>query len=374
MEPSLTVDEAATMVLPTRRLVGATVASNGREVPAFIGHIDEPGSSEVRAGRLSVLRVRGWATSTRSRTVRLVVHVGSDTAVETMCDIPRPDVVQSLGERFGPVDERCGFVADVAVPDAGRRRRSLRMVMTFDDGELETSRAFRVTQSEQPVAPRGDYKATWDAASGDADSAKLAVSGYTDEAEYTRTARQNVEMLEQLLELRPDDEILEIGCGVGRVGAELAPRCRRWVGVDVSSNMLRHARERLQEHDNVELVEISGWDLAPIAAASLDVVYCTVVFMHLDEWERFRYVEEAMRVLRPGGRLYVDNFNLCSEPGWAFFSDMARNYHPMNRPPNISKSSTPDELRTYLERAGFGDITIGSSPESLFLWARGRKH
>src|SRR5690606_19274069 len=151
---------------------------------------------------------------------------------------------------------------------------------------------------------RADYKATWDAVAVDLDSAKVSVSGYTDEEQYEQTAAATVHVLEQTVGIRPDDEILEIGCGVGRVGKALAPRCKRWVGTDVSANMLRHARERLRGLDNVELVELNGWDLAPIPSSSLDVVYCTVVFMHLDEWERFGYVRESMRVLRPGGRIY----------------------------------------------------------------------
>jgi SAM-dependent methyltransferase len=303
----------------------------------------------------------------------VTVRVGRETPIAVTCDEHRPDVVASLAGRFGDVSESCGFRVDVPLPERRARDGSLTLVLDVDDGEYRTSRKYRVTVDGETPPTRADYKTTWDAAAVDVDSAKLAVSGYTDEDEYARTAQQNVKILEETVGFGPDDEILEIGCGVGRVGAALAPLCRRWVGADVSANMLTHARERLRGFDNVELVELSGWDLAPIPSSSLDVVYCMVVFMHLDEWERFAYVREAMRVLRPGGRLYVDNFNLRSDPGWAFFTEMGTGYHPLWRPPNISKSSTPDELRTYLERAGFIDIGIGEAPTSLFLWARGRK-
>jgi len=85
------------------------------------------------------------------------------------------------------------------------------------------------------------------------------------------------------------------------------------------------------------------------------VVYSTVVFMHLDEWERFRYVRDAARVLRPGGRLFVDNFNLLSDDGWALFEQHLA-LDPLARPAHAARSSTPPELAAYFARAGFADV------------------
>jgi ubiquinone/menaquinone biosynthesis C-methylase UbiE len=373
VDPPLTKDDFARLVLPTRR-VGPVSDANGRDdLPAFVGHIDEPGGSQVMGRGLPLLRVRGWVASTRGRPVRATVRAGRAEPVVVMCELPRPDVLQNLANRFGDLPEACGFQIDVDLPTVTRGDESLSLVLEVDDGEFGTKRTFRIKMKGGSVAPRADYKATWEAAAVDVDSAKLAVSGYTSEAEYERTALQNVENFKATVGIDADDEILEIGCGVGRVGTALAPLCKRWIGADVSSNMLEHARDRLRSYDNVELVELNGWDLAPIDSESLDLVYSTVVFMHLDEWERHRYIAEAFRALRPGGRLYVDNFNLCSDPGWAFFTEMATNYHPLGRPPNISKSSTPDEMRTYFERAGFESIVVAASPEILWMSVHGRK-
>ncbi len=373
VDPPLTRDDTARLLLPNRRIgrdAGSGRADARDDLPAFVGHVDEPAGPDVMGRGLPMLRVRGWAASTRGLPVHATVRAGRAEPVTVVCDLPRPDVIQNLDGRFGVLPEACGFQVDVDLP-AGER--SVALVLDVDDGEYGSRRTYRVDTDGGSVAPRADYKATWQAAAVDVDSAKLAVSGYTSEAEYERTAHQNVENFRATVGIQPDDEILEIGCGVGRVGTALAPLCKRWVGADVSSNMLQHARERLSAHDNVELVELSGWDLGPIASESLDLVYSTVVFMHLDEWERYSYIAEAFRVLRPGGRLYVDNFNLCSDPGWAFFTEMATNYHPLGRPPNISKSSTPDEMRTYFERAGFEAIKVLSSPDILWMSVHGKK-
>ena len=124
---------------------------------------------------------------------------------------------------------------------------------------------------------------------------------------------------------------------------------------DVSPHMLELATQRLEALNNVELHEITGFDLRPLADEVADVVYSTVVFMHLEQWDRFNYVLEAHRVLRPGGRIFVDNVNLCSDEGWQVFEVHRQIPHHL-RAAHITKHSTLCELKTYL-RAGsiYGD-------------------
>jgi ubiquinone/menaquinone biosynthesis C-methylase UbiE len=216
---------------------------------------------------------------------------------------------------------------------------------------------------------RSDYKSTWNAVSKTLSSARMSVSFTEDEKELNRSGAATTQFLLDNVGIRPDDVVLEIGCGVGRVGKHMAARCRRWIGADVSTNMLRHAAENLREFDNAEFVELSGYNLGPVASESVDVVYCTVVFPHLSQWDRYSYVEDAFRVLRPGGRLYVDNVNLCSESGWRIFEEHRR-IPPLERIPQIGECSTPEELREYLKRAGFESIQSKPGDELIAVWGR----
>ena len=216
---------------------------------------------------------------------------------------------------------------------------------------------------------RSDYKGVWTALSGSLSSAKMHVSGTEDEAVVETSGAGTSAFLLDKVGIAPTDVVLEIGCGIGRVGKHLAGRCRRWIGADVSPNMLKFAAERLGDFANVEFVELSGNDLRPIPDNSIDVVYCTVVFMHLEGWDRYGYVEEAFRVLRPGGKLYVDNVNLCSDAGWSIF-ETHRKFPPAERPDHITVCSTPEELVEYLKRAGFEQIQSRPGDELIAVWGR----
>jgi SAM-dependent methyltransferase len=217
---------------------------------------------------------------------------------------------------------------------------------------------------------RSQYKAVWTALSDTHDRARMHVTGTTEEDQLLASGAESFNILQQTIGIHSNDVVLEIGCGVGRVGKHVAALCQRWIGCDVSANMLRFAGERLRDLANVELREISGYHLKGVADASCDVVYCMVVFMHLETWDRYNYVIEAARVLRPGGRLYVDNVNLCSDAGWAVF-EAHRAFPPDARPPHITECSTPQELETYLKRAGFFGIQIRA--DGLFVAAWGQK-
>ncbi len=61
--------------------------------------------------------------------------------------------------------------------------------------------------------------------------------------------------------------------------------------------------------------------------------------------------------------MLVDNVNLTSDDGWAFF-EQHRATPAANRPPQMSKTSTPQELETYFKRAGFTEI----QQKEIGLW------
>jgi len=356
----------------TRRADGAVMDTAESALTPFLGFVEFPPPDRRETKGYPVLRVEGWVVARVGRPQpRVRLQAGDATPVELVPDRERRDVTNALEPDFPAASSRCGFIAHVELPTVVGASE-VPVTIRVDDGEFVAHGMFMVRHSDTRPLQRADYESTWDRESVDETLAKVAVIGTDDEGVYAESAQVTVGVLEQTVGVGRNDEVLEIGCGVGRVGAVLAPRCHRWIGADVSANMLAHAARRLAGHDNVEFVHVNGWDLHQIADASLDVAYSTIVFMHLDKWDRYAYVAEARRVLRPGGRCYIDNIDLTSSRGWALFEELVERHHPLERPPNISKMSTADELETYLARAGFDDVHSEPGADDLLVRVWGR--
>jgi SAM-dependent methyltransferase len=91
----------------------------------------------------------------------------------------------------------------------------------------------------------------------------------------------------------PGSRTLDLGCGEGRVGAELQRRGYDVIGVDASERMVELARER-------HPAEVADATELPFEDGSFDLVLAYMSVMNFDDPESA--IVEAARVLEPGGR------------------------------------------------------------------------
>ena len=108
------------------------------------------------------------------------------------------------------------------------------------------------------------YKQWWTDSVTDYDSAKMHVYETKDEEEFRKRGWQGDEQSlgsKQLIEmgiLNKDSVVLEIGCGVARLGREFAPHVKEWYGCDISPKMLKFAKERTSHLTNVHFHELKA--------------------------------------------------------------------------------------------------------------------
>ena len=106
----------------------------------------------------------------------------------------------------------------------------------------------------------------------------------------------------------------ELGCGAGRMTPNFARNYQGVLAVDLSSEMLRRAREIHAEAENILWLRVAGADLACLAGNSTDFVFSYLVLQHLpNELLLFSYIREMLRIIQPGGA-FLFQFNGSDKP------------------------------------------------------------
>lgn len=137
-------------------------------------------------------------------------------------------------------------------------------------------------------------------------------------------------------------DVVELGCGTAYISAWLAKRGARPVGVDPTPAQLETARRMMRETGiEFPLVEAPG-EGVPLPDASFDLA---VSEYGASLWaDPYRWIPEAARLLRPGGRLvFMTNSNiamLCFPPVGSLTEQLQR---PLF---GIYRTTWPGELGT----------------------------
>jgi SAM-dependent methyltransferase len=121
------------------------------------------------------------------------------------------------------------------------------------------------------------------------------------------------EVLHALGFLRPGDQVLELGCGYGRIARRLARVAKRVVGVDTAQESLELARRLSEVGDACEFLWMDAVDLR-FPDDSFDAVLCLQNGICAFGVDPLRLLKEALRVTREGG---IALFSTYSDEFWS---------------------------------------------------------
>jgi 2-polyprenyl-6-hydroxyphenyl methylase/3-demethylubiquinone-9 3-methyltransferase len=170
---------------------------------------------------------------------------------------------------------------------------------------------------------------------------------------------------------RPLD-VLDVGCGAGAQGAIWADAGHRYRGLDINRPLIELARARAREQGLDAEFEVGSATELPFADESADICVLPFILEHVVDWQTC--LDEAMRVLRPGGLLFVSTTSrLCpvqdefSPPAYGWYPAwLKRRYERLavtTRPELVNHAKYPAvnwftvyQLADYLRGRGCEDI------------------
>jgi SAM-dependent methyltransferase len=133
-------------------------------------------------------------------------------------------------------------------------------------------------------------------------SAKAAIhTDCVDDQQFFESAKREAGLARKKGVLGPRVRTLDIGCGIGRIENAIHKEVHSIVGVDVSEEMVKRARETVRAA-NVSFQAVDGRSLNGIESEVYDLCLSFMVLQHIPRTAVANYIKEVGRVLKLGGR------------------------------------------------------------------------
>ncbi|MCK9605616.1 MAG: methyltransferase domain-containing protein [Methylomonas sp.] len=198
--------------------------------------------------------------------------------------------------------------------------------------------------------------------------------GYWDQTspyQQHRALLNKNQVLYQKAAIKPDENVLDAGCGIGGSSIWMAKQQgNRVTGITISAKQADYARQHANRHgvSGLATFEVADFCQTPFANASFDVVWALESSCHA--LNKGDFLREAWRVLKPGGRIVVcDGFLLqrrFNARQWQALLTCLNGWAV----PNLC---TRDEFTQLLQQQGFAevncqDITAQTLPSADYMY------
>jgi ubiquinone/menaquinone biosynthesis C-methylase UbiE len=134
-------------------------------------------------------------------------------------------------------------------------------------------------------------------------------------------------------------KVLDLGCGTGKYLVDLAPISKKYIGLDISIDQLKIAKEKSLKLKNVKFL-CSSAEFIDLPNKSVDVIISTwVLGTIVEDDRRLKALKEMKRILKKDGEIYLVENDIGGE------FEIIR-----NRFPNTDKTK---KYNDWLENKGF---------------------
>src|SRR5262249_42022284 len=145
--------------------------------------------------------------------------------------------------------------------------------------------------------------------------------------------------------LKPDSYLIDVGCGSGRTAKPLSDfLVGKYLGTDIVMDLLTFAKELCSRPD-WRFEQTTGLTI-PEHDRQADMVCFFSVLTHLLHEQSYLYLQEAKRVLKPGGRIVFSFLEFAIPRHWDVFET---NIHHVNNATHLNQFIGRDGIRAWAD-------------------------
>ena len=162
--------------------------------------------------------------------------------------------------------------------------------------------------------------------------------------------------------LKPNDHLLEVGCGTGTTALKLAGDVRQITATDISGGMLEFADRKKAEQNVANVTFKRSEIMEPVAGAPFDAVFASSILHLVDDLDAT--LAHLFQQIKPGG--YAITKTACLKNMSFLIPPMIKVMQFFGKAPQVLVFST-DELDQAFRRAGFRVVETGHFGKSRYV-------
>lgn len=190
--------------------------------------------------------------------------------------------------------------------------------------------------------------------------------------EFYNNSDVSSENINKYLNVQPEDVVMDVGCGVGRLSRYFCNIAKQVYGLDITDEMLEFCKQEMKEYNNFQPIKVEGSDYSQIKDNEITKAFSNLVFQHNIRQNQYNMLKEIYRCLAKGGLFWVQIANLTSELGWNRFTSQAQRYKNNEIKDGEMKHEHlhPAEFQWYCDDIGFEIITTYTVGENIVFILR----
>jgi malonyl-CoA O-methyltransferase len=177
---------------------------------------------------------------------------------------------------------------------------------------------------------------------------------------YDSAAQVQLEIAEDALQLCESGgrNLLDIGCGTGRISRRLLASCPEIIALDLAEGMLSYAREQITPNQQGNIHWLAGdAESLPLCDAAVERVFSSMAL----QWcaSQKRVMDEIYRVLRPGGSATLAIMAKGS------MTELSHCWQRLDHHAHVNQFTSTSDMKQAATQAGF---TVVVREKSYLTW------
>jgi putative AdoMet-dependent methyltransferase len=141
------------------------------------------------------------------------------------------------------------------------------------------------------------------------------VENYDQRMNKLRDIQAEAESILNLLDLKPEHTLIEIGTGTGEFATIAAKKCKRVIAIDISESMLNYAENKAKARsvDNIHFIR-AGFLTFRYPNEAADAVVSQFALHHLPDFWKQVALLRISEMLKPEGNVYIKDIVYSYDP------------------------------------------------------------